>query len=284
MGEAFRVGMETVTVRCAPLPEGTKRFSVLIDDDMDALISDEALPEGYRQRLERAWQKAALSNHPDKVDCVLVPSTRLEEIYRAKGYRVILMDPFWPVPMDYHPASSPEVATRVAFLGSRSHLADLELLRPALEDAGRKWTFHHYLGRNGPDWLKPLSGIHASDPSNWNSYKKILRNRRYAICVYPLRDTNVNAARSCNKIMEHAMTGAVSLFSESVPFQSKLGHLADSLLVPDDGWADAIGNLIQDGRACRDLARECHRLGLETATLARSRQQEIWGAIEAGNR
>ncbi len=283
MGEAFRVGMETVTVRCAPLPEGSDRFSVLIDDDMEALIADDTVPQGYRDRLGRAWREAALARHPEKVNRILVPSKRLEEVYLAKGHSVILMDPYWPVPKEFRIATSADKTVRVAFLGSRSHLGDLEILKPALEDAGRKWTFHHFLGRNGPDWLQQLPGISASDPSSWGSYKKMLSSRRYDICVYPLRATSVNSARSCNKIMEHAMTGAVSLFSECVPFRAKLGDLGGSLLVPDGGWADAIDHLAHDRNASRELAFECHRLGLEIATFARSRQEEVWSSIEAGS-
>jgi hypothetical protein len=82
--------------------------------------------------------------------------------------------------------------------------------------------------------------------------------------------------------MEHAMTGCAALYSDSVPFREHLEDLTEIALVRDDDWPDAILRLLRDANARRELALDTHRLGHRLATMARARQQAVWGAIAAG--
>jgi hypothetical protein len=282
MGESFRVGQSIVVVRCAPKPEGCGSYVALIDDDVEAIIADEKMPTDYRKRLHSAWQKSALRLHPQAAVALVVPSEQLEAHYREKGHQVIRLDPAWKVP-ELCPELPPRSGRlRVGFLGTRSHLPDLELLRPTLEDASRDWEFHHFLGSHAPAWLQRLPHVCTRAAGSWPQYKRLIGQQRMEVCVYPLLPTRVNQARSCNKLMEHAMTGCAALYSDSVPFRGKMGDLAESVLVRDDQWPDAIRRILNDPDARREMALKTHHLGHRLAAMARQRQQEVWSALAAG--
>lgn len=282
MGAAYRVGAATVAVRLwRPAGEGPVHY--LIDDDIPAGIADPALPGGYRQRLEQAFCESVETRAFDRIALVITPSARLEERYRASGKEVRRLDPAWPVPqvpdLRHFAGGGPP---RVAFLGTRSHLADLDLLRRAVEDPRRTWEFHHFLGAHAPEWLArlPLVGAHA--PMGWAGYRRKLARLRFHLAVYPMQDTPFNLARSCNKLMEHAMVGAASVFSARVPFAAMIRNGQDALLAADDEWTDLLHGLCADGNLLRKLAETGHALGFHTAVKAAADQRALWTAIAAG--
>lgn len=280
MGDAYRVGSQVVLVRCAPARPEWKQIHLLIDDDIDAAIDDISLPAGYRARLEKAWQKSAAIICLDRIRAVIVPSDALERKYLALGKEVHRIDPWWPVPAEYPGYKSPEDnPLDVAFLGTGSHAGDLEELRNALADPHRRWRFHHYLGPHAPAWLQGMPGVIAHKPLPWEKYRKELEHLRFAVCVYPARDTAVNRARSSNKFLEHAMTGAVALYGEHVPFARMIAAIDPSLLVNSEGWSYSIRALGLYPAKRDSLARASHETAIRQAALARTRQREIWSRI-----
>lgn len=282
MGEAYALGESAVVVRCGTAARNAKRLYVLLDDDFEAAFEDEGLPQGYRQRLLAAWETSVMMTHDREVAAVVVPSPRLEQIHRSAGRRVIRMDPSWRIPSEFPGQEVSAGPFKVAFLGTRSHLADLELLHSAITDARRTWEFHHFLGKGAPAWLAGCRHVFAHKALPWKAYRHEIGRMRFHLCVYPTCETAVNAARSCNKIMEHAMTGAASLYSKNVPFRGQLSFLTERCLVSDEGWATIIAELQNDRRACHDLAKDSHALAVALASSARDQQVRIWGAIARG--
>lgn len=282
MGAAYRVGAATVAVRLwRPAGEGPVHY--LIDDDIPAGIADPALPEGYRQRLEQAFRESVETRAFRRITMVITPSARLEERYRALGVEVRRLDPAWPVPqtadLRHFAAGGP---VRVAFLGTRSHLADLDLLREAVEAPRRTWEFHHFLGAHAPEWLLRQTLVEAHAPMGWAGYRRKLARLRFHLAVYPMQDTPFNLARSCNKVMEHAMAGAASVFSARVPFAGMIRNGQDALLAADDEWTALLHHLCADPAGLHGLAEAGHALGLRTATKAAADQRALWAAIAAG--
>jgi hypothetical protein len=254
----------------------------LIDDDIAAGIADPSLPEGYRRRLEMAFRESVEERAFGRVAMVITPSVRLEERYRAMGKEVRRLDPAWPVPQEadlrhFHGGGP----VRVAFLGTRSHLADLELLRAALEDPRREWEFHHFLGVHAPGWLARRLLVSAHAPMGWAAYRRKLARLRFHVAVYPMKDTPFNLARSCNKLMEHAMVGAASVFSERVPFAGMVRNGHDALLSSDGEWPELLHGLCADASRLSGLAEAGHTLGLQTATKAAADQRALWAEIAA---
>lgn len=280
MGDAYRVGSQVVLVRCAPARKEWKQIHLLIDDDIDAAIDDISLPAGYRARLEKAWRKSAAMTSLERIGSVIVPSDALEQKYRSLGKDVHRIDPWWPVPSEYPCSSQPgDGFLDVAFLGTGSHTGDLEELRHALTDPQRRWCFHHYLGPHVPAWLQGLPGVIAHKPLPWEKYRKELEHLRFPICIYPARNTAVNRARSSNKFLEHAMTGAVALYGEHIPFSHLVSAIDPSLLVAAGAWTDAIRTLVQNPIERDALARASHEAAVRHAASAHARQQELWADI-----
>ncbi len=284
MGELFQVGESIVAVRCAQIVRNGRPYHLLIDDDIPSAIADETLPLTYRKRLKNAWRNSAANTGLDEIDSVVVPSDALEEIYRSKGKNVIRLDPYWPVPSEFPERSvSTQRAVDVAFLGTGSHVGDLSFLREALESTDRIWNFHHFLGPHAPDWLRTLPRVIARTPSSWRSYRLSLGKLRFDICVYPSKKSAVNRARSCNKIMEHAMTGSLSLYGENVPFADKVEAIDRSLLVGDREWEEAIGKYATDPIERNVLAREIHATAYGLAVKSKARQARVWRDLSLGH-
>lgn len=281
MGESFDAGPSVVAVRCAPPAPGGKPVHLLLDDDMDALIDDPSLPAGYRQRIHDAWRSCVLHTQPSRIRSVIVPSARLEQIYRHAGFPVVRIDPSWPLPPAVPVDGFADGRLQVAFLGTRSHLADLDLLREAICDRNRTWDFHHFLGSHAPVWLAGQDGVRAHRPLPWQRYQKRLARHRFHLCLYPARDTEVNRARSCSKLMEHSMTGAAALYSRSVPFAGLVEPISPGLLVTDSDWPAAVAAMDGDRERCAASARSCHRHAVDLAAAARARQDTIWASVAA---
>ncbi len=278
MGDAFRVGDALVAVRCSAPSGWDGPVHALIDDDIDAIIRDEFIPSEYRGRLERAWRSSEILANLDRMESIAVPSARLESIYKGLGKKIVRLDPSWPVPLVRIPRARSGFHD-VAFLGTGSHLQDLELLRDALVDSMRAWTFHHFLGKNAPVWMRGLPRIRAHSTSNWHQYRNLIGNHRFDLCVYPAFDTEVNAARSCNKIMEHAMTGAVSLYSDTVPFSQKVSEISSDMLVREGAWQEAISSHLNDAARLEELAAKSHAHALRLSVQADRDQREHWESI-----
>lgn len=280
MGSAYRVGKGLVAVRLWR-PTGSGPVHYLIDDDIAAGIADTKLPEGYRQRLRVAFEESLEKLAFGRIASVIIPSRRLEELYAARGLRVLRMDPAWDVPESLETERFAGSPLKVACLATRSHLADLEILREALEDSGRTWEFHHFMGSHAPIWLCGLPGVTEYPAMSWRTYRKFLSKVKFHVCVYPMLDTPFNLARSCNKVMEHAMVGAASLFSSRVPFAGLLNG-GGGLLVDDGDWPAVLRDLAARRGACSDLAAAGHQLASETSRRARHRQHEVWSRIAEG--
>ena len=277
MGEAFAVGASMVAVRLPMAVAGRNPDFWLIDDDLDALINDPSVPSGYRQRIGTAWKDSVSCHQWDNLKAVIVPSDRLAEIHGQLGGKVIRLDPSWPIPMDM-PSAGSEGGKEVVALGTGSHAGDIGLLRAALENPSRTWNFNHFMGKHAPAWLERLPRIRSHPPLPWASYKKSLPLMKFDVCVYPCRATSLNEARSCNKIMEHAMIGAPALYSSCVPFADHVKAISGDLLVDGD-WTAAIEQLIQSGAARRQMAEKSHRYALELAANASASQAALWDSI-----
>ena len=219
MGSAYRVGNSLVAVRLwRPAVPGPVHY--LIDDDIRAGIADPSLPAGYRHRLEAALRDSVEERALERIVSVITPSARLAELYEAKGKPVIRLDPAWDVPAvaDLEPTSpSCRCGWRV--------WAPAAIWR-ILICCGRRWRTPPELGSSITFWASThpggcgKRGVSGPIPHFRGGLTGGIWGAgwRFHLCLYPMLPTPFNLARSCNKVMEHAMVGAASVFSASVPF------------------------------------------------------------------
>ena len=82
----------------------------------------------------------------------------------------------------------------------------------------------------------------------------------YDIGLAPIADIPFNRARSNIKVKEYAALGRPWLASPVGPYAT-LGEREGGRLVPDDGWAAALGRLVDKPRERRKLAKRARKWG-----------------------
>jgi hypothetical protein len=94
----------------------------------------------------------------------------------------------------------------------------------------------------------------------------------YDIGLAPIADIPFNRARSNIKVKEYAALGRPWLASPVGPY-AMLGEKQGGRLVPDDGWAAALGRLVEKPRERRKLAKQARKWG---RTQSVSANAELW--------
>lgn len=94
----------------------------------------------------------------------------------------------------------------------------------------------------------------------------------YDIGLAPIADIPFNRARSNIKVKEYAALGRPWLASPVGPYAS-LGEKQGGRLVPDDGWAQALGRLVEKPRERRKLAKRARDWGRAQAISANA---DLW--------
>lgn len=95
---------------------------------------------------------------------------------------------------------------------------------------------------------------------------------RYDIGLAPIADIPFNRARSNIKVKEYAALGRPWLASPVGPY-AVLGEKQGGRLVPDDGWAAALGRLVEKPRERRKLAKQARKWG---RTQSVSANADLW--------
>lgn len=238
-----------------------RRVVYIIDDDLTAGINDPGLHAGYRKRLQAlrdGGQRRVLEIATD----VIVPSARLAALYDG-GPAVHQLHPLWHRPFadlkHFPDAVAGTAPFKIVFLGTRSHLADLALLQKPLMSLLQRRPeieFHLRLGNEAPEALSRLPNVHSAPQVGWRRYRTWIGTERFHLALYPLRSNAFNAARSSNKLFEHAVVGAASLMSPTPATGDLLGGALSEIFVETgaDQWAQRIETLTSRPLLAQTLA------------------------------
>ena len=186
----------------------------LIDDDYEAMAKDEALPEKYRQKMERFSRGVLPAICSAKDVRLYAASTALAALHGCEQ-----IDPIWLSPSNKGLARPESGKTiRLAFLSTASHLKDfsilvdqwLPMINEALRRVGKQARVTHYLKSHvGVEQLPEFSNTRWEHrfALPWNIYRRDVPRAGYHAILYPLEDTPVNAARSNSKMKEAGLLG-----------------------------------------------------------------------------
>lgn len=212
---------------------GARRIVYIADDDFVAGSTDPGLPERYRLKL-RTFAESDWPALKAAADIVIVPGTVLSEIYGAKAR---IVPPAW----DRRPASTEHFAAAKRFdivhLGTGSHRGDLALIVAPLAktlDRHANVRLTLFTGVNAPSPLRSHRHVRLRHPLSWWRYKRALPKMRFHLALYPLAPTPFNAARSANKLYEHALVGAASLMSPNPALRAAAGPEAAARFIEGD--------------------------------------------------
>ena len=261
-----------------------KRLVYLIDDDIQAAGQDASLPQDYRDRLTR-FHAEFHAEFVARADTLVVTSDPL--LRKFSSHRdVRIVHPVWHLDLadDRHfDALAGGAPVHAMHLGTASHQAGLDFLKPVVGLLLERFARFHftYIGRRprlGALDLHPR--IHRERPQAWRRYRKSLGQRRIHLGLYPLPDTPFNRARSRNKLLEHAVVGAVGVYSRSWPTASQLQGCA--ILAGEDAadWIVALSPYLEEPQRLRPLAQAARAVlsPLNDATSQRRFWADVLGA------
>ena len=265
----------------AILADPALRLTYVIDDDLDAAGVDQTLPSDYRSRLARLreGQYRALV---ERAETIVVPTEHLAAKYRAT-HDVRLFGPVWAGPLaddNHFDRLARGKAFQIAYLGSVTHGADrafvinvLEAVLAARPDAAVTMIARGKLGCS----LDGHPRLRLRRPLPWALHRSRHARLRFHLALYPMLDTPFNRGRSVNKVIEHAVLGAVGLYSADWAFADRIRNGETGFLAPNEegAWVAAILAAMDDPaglRAMQAKARAAAELLNDPAA-----QRRFWG-------
>lgn len=168
-----------------------------------------------------------------------------------------LIDPaMFPRP----PAERVPGPLRILWAGSNTHKGDVALVVPAVKrlaaEYGERVCFLFWSLL--PEDLRGLPNVVHVPRAPLERYHTALAMLRPDVALAPLVDHPFNRARTNLKWLEMGAAGAAFLGSHLDPYHC-VRHGEDGMLVPDDGWEDAIRHAIEDPELRRYLAGNARR-------------------------
>lgn len=227
-----------------------------IDDNIWEVGEESCLPEDYRKRLLQ-YKSEIFLPLGEIADTIISPSASILEHYAGKNCVLIAPSLVGDVSALKHFDAAGEPVEMV-FCGTRSHLADLEMIAPDLRrllDDFPNLRFTTFLGRHVPRLLQHRQSTHLR-PMNWPTYRQFQQENNFHISVSPAIDSAFNQSRSISRMMDNAYFGAAGLFTDQKPFNEIIDHGLNGMLVDSSNgnWYEAISRLINNPKGLVALA------------------------------
>lgn len=234
----------------------------LIDDDIDGAAQSPGLPASYRERLRR-FAEGDYDRLLRRADRVVVSSVelvdRLADDVRVRS-RPDRIDPFWRAPLaapDHFRSAADAGVVDVVHLGSGSHGEALDEAAPAiLSVLGRsprvRFTFIGFADQHPQ--LETHPQVRRLSPMSWHHYRRWLPRQRFHLALYPLAPNRFDRARSVNKLIEHAIVGAVGVYPRDWAPAALAG--SGAVTAPSDAadWEESLVAAVSDPRVLAERA------------------------------
>lgn len=257
----------------------------LVVDVDDLLFDPHVLPDSSDQDWERHVD--AMRTLIQAADLVTVSTPIIAEAASTLNPDVALVanhldERLWFV--DHEPAEIPDdphAPLRLFYMGSKTHHADLELLRPVLDGLRQR------LDR--PVELDVVGGTNARVswfhrirvPRNTANYPAFARwlatvAPGHVVALAPLLDTPFTKAKSDLKWLEYSALGLPGVYSD-VPAYGSVTHGVTGLVVDNDParWIDATARLVEDRAFAAEIVHSARQEILANRILDRQVRQRI---------
>lgn len=260
-------------------PVECKRLVYVMDDAWYAGLTDTDLPLLYRGRLLLAEAREA-GKLIRRADAVVVSSQLLldEMQRRYPNIDAHLLHPVWPVPVSSEPRL-PDAPFRMACLGAWTHRSDIAMiLDPVLEalavqpDARLTLVDSGHLAKQVMEHRQVI----LVPSMTWPEYLAWLSAQRFDLGLYPLKDTQVNRARSISKLFEYAQTGAAVLASDTWAAASDSMWAGVSMQIKNHPsvWRKAIIDLMTQPHKCKQIFE--HAIAVAARAGLQAKADDLW--------
>jgi len=255
----------------AELTPGDDELQTILDDFDVAFIGRYIQPEAVQlaRRLSaagmavvwdndddvvRAERRAGFDGMAEVVDVITTTNEALAERYREYGARTVIAIPNFLTRASLTTPRRRHEGTVLGYAGWIDHQDDWDRLglRDTVEDL---LDVHPDLRVEsvGPiDLRLPADRYHSYGALAFDQLPQAIAG--FDVAIAPLVEKPGNDTRSDIKLKEYAIAGVPWLASDYGPYVG-YGEEQGGRLVPDDGWFDALHELLCDGKAQRKLAK-----------------------------
>ncbi len=223
--------------------QGLAGVSLMLDDDIVAMIADPSLPWSYRSHV--AWRHGRHAAGLGAVVGEIWASTPvLADRYGASAV-------VEPLPDMDPPSVLADPPSLVIYHGGASHPLERGFV---IEVARRLPTVRFELtGRPEP---APENVAFVAE-TEWRAYRAAQAGRAAAVALAPLFASAVNDARAPVKVFDAARLGAAGLYADAPAYRGFVHDGTDGRLLPMEpgAWAEAIAGLMSSPSSRLALAQ-----------------------------
>jgi hypothetical protein len=242
------------------------------DDDMRAIPRGDAAHKDYGGFAgDRALRE--IRRLLQQTDLAIAASVPIAERFREYGAQHVEHIENY-VPDAVLNASAPPNGDRIVagWLAGNEHHLDVERL-PLADEVERALDAHPQLVVETLGCALRLRHERYRHVRRLDFFDLAPHLATYDIGLAPIADIPFNRARSNIKVKEYAALGRPWLASPVGPYAS-LGEKQGGRLVPDGGWAEALGRMVEKPRERRKLARQARKWGRAQAISAHAERWE----------
>ena len=208
----------------------------------------------YDDDVVRAERRAGFDGMAGVVDVITTTNEALAERYREMGARTVIPVPNFITRASLVAPKRKHDGTVLGYIGWIDHQEDWDELglQQIVEDL---LDAHHDLRIEsvGPiDLRLPDDCYRSHGALPFDQLPQAIAG--FDIAIAPLIDKPGNATRSDIKLKEYAIAGVPWLASDFGPYVG-FGEEQGGRLVQDDGWFDALDELVRDGKARKKLGK-----------------------------
>jgi O-antigen biosynthesis protein len=290
-----------VVQRTAVPPGQLEKLEQWLDDrnrplifEIDDLLFDPLrlpdAPEDWEQHV------ATVRKLMSRADAVTVSTPALAEAAAEVADTVVVIpnaidERLWFAPVPHGPtpsfvADDPPGTLRLLYVGTRTHAADLDLLRPVMAELPERLGRPVRLSVVGGEPRRTDRHWYRSIPVEYSDYPTFVPwIRRVAsvhdIALAPLLDSPFNRAKSNLKWLEYTAMGLPGIFADLPPYSS-VEHGRTGLLAPPKdvkAWVNGIASLEAPEQRDRMVAA-ARQVVLQSHTLERT--AAVWVEVLSG--
>ncbi|HEX4806904.1 MAG TPA: hypothetical protein VFU94_13480 [Conexibacter sp.] len=242
------------------------------DDDMRAVAKNNKAAKDYTGFAgDRALRQ--IKRLVQMADLTIATTPQIADRFRAYGAEHVQVIQNYCPDVALTASAPPNRDTIVAgWLAGNEHHVDIERM-PLREQFERALDAHPQLVIETIGCSMGMSHERYRLDPHVDFFELPRKMAGWDIGLAPIADMPFNHARSSIKVKEYAVLGRPWLASPVGPY-APLGEAEGGRLVPDDGWAEALGRLVEKPRERRKLAKRARKWGRAQLMSANVRQWE----------